>query len=48
MRLNIITHILSQIPYKELPYPDVKLPKRQKTSDYKAANYPFKMIPEVF
>ena len=25
----------------------MKLPKRQKTSDYKAANYPFKMIPEV-
>jgi polyphosphate kinase 2 len=47
-RLNIITHVLSQIPYVYVPPPKVKLPKRQKGSGYKAANYPFKTIPEVF
>ena len=29
-RLNFITHLLSQIPYKEVPREKVKLPKRQK------------------
>jgi polyphosphate kinase 2 len=29
-RLNIITHLLSQIPYKPLEHQDVTLPKRQK------------------
>jgi hypothetical protein len=29
-RLNIITHLLSQIPYKPLEHSDVTLPKRQK------------------
>jgi hypothetical protein len=29
-RLNLITHLLKQIPYKELPRDPVKLPKRQK------------------
>ncbi|HXZ62975.1 MAG TPA: hypothetical protein VEG62_09545, partial [Acidimicrobiales bacterium] len=30
-RLNVITHLLSQIPYEPLPHRDVVLPKRQKT-----------------
>jgi polyphosphate kinase len=29
-RLNVITHLLSQIPYKPLVHRDVELPKRQK------------------
>ena len=29
-RLNIITHLLSQVPYKPLAHRDVELPKRQK------------------
>ena len=29
-RLNCITHLLSQIPYKEAPREKIKLPKRQK------------------
>lgn len=32
-RLNIITHLLSQVPYKPLEHRDVTLPKRQKKSD---------------
>jgi polyphosphate kinase 2 len=47
-RLNIITHVLSQVPYIYVPQPKVKLPKRRKSSGYEGANYPFKTIPEVF
>jgi polyphosphate kinase len=47
-RLNALTHILSKIPYEELPRSKVKLPKRQERGDYKEADYPFRFIPEVF
>ena len=47
-RLNIITHLLKQIPYKEAPRPRVKLPKRQKRGGYREPDYPFKYIKEVF
>jgi polyphosphate kinase 2 len=46
-RLNIITHLLSKIPYKGIPRPKVKLPKRQKRGDYREPDYPYKMVPEV-
>ncbi len=47
-RLNIITHLLEQIPYKELPNPKIELPKRQKPGDYEEPAYPFKFIKERF
>ena len=47
-RLNILKHVLSKIPYEELPREKVKLPKRQHRGDYKDPNYPFRLIPEVF
>ena len=47
-RLNIIKHLLSQIPYKALPREKVKLPKRQKRSGYREPNYPYKFIKEVY
>ena len=47
-RLNIITHLLSQIPYKSLPREKVKLPKRQERGGYREPNHPFKYIKEVF
>ena len=47
-RLNIITHLLTQIPYKEAPRARVKLPKRQKRGGYREPDYPFKYIKEVF
>jgi polyphosphate kinase len=34
-RLNALTHVLSKIPYKELPRSKVKLPKREGRGDYK-------------
>ena len=48
VRLNIITHLLGRIPYKEAPRKKVKLPKRQKEGAYKSPDYPFKYIPNVF
>jgi polyphosphate kinase len=47
-RLNILSHILSRVPYEALPHDKVKLPKRQDRSDYKEPAYPFRLIPEVF
>ena len=47
-RLNVISHILSKIPYEELPRAKVELPKREHHGDYKEPDYPFRVIPEVF
>ncbi len=47
-RLNIITHLLSKIPYKEAPREKVKLPDRQKPGGYREPDYPFKYVPEKF
>ncbi|MDS4031433.1 MAG: polyphosphate kinase 2 [Candidatus Contendobacter sp.] len=46
-RLNIIRHLLSQVPYEDVPREKVKLPKRQKVGGYQEPNYPFKFIPET-
>jgi polyphosphate kinase 2 len=47
-RLNIITHLLSKVPYKGLPHEKVKLPKRQKPEGYKEPKKPLKFIPAKF
>ncbi len=47
VRLNLISHLLEQIPYKAPRSEKVKLPKR-KVGRYKAANYPFKYVKERF
>jgi polyphosphate kinase 2 len=47
-RLNILTHLLSRIPYEEVPRPKAKFPDRQKRGDYKEPDYPYKMVPEKF
>ncbi|MBO0718362.1 MAG: polyphosphate kinase 2, partial [Rhizobiales bacterium] len=47
-RLNVLSHVLSKIPYEELPHPKVKLPARQKPGDYKNPDYQFRVIPEIF
>jgi polyphosphate kinase len=46
-RLNIITDLLSKVPYKKVPREKVKLPKRQTAKKYKSPDYPFKFIPEA-
>jgi len=47
-RLNIITHLLSQVPYEPLPERDVKLPKRKTDRDYVEPDLPLRHIPEKF
>jgi hypothetical protein len=41
-RLNIITHLLAQIPYKSAPREKVKLPPRQKPGLYRETKHPFR------
>jgi polyphosphate kinase 2 len=47
-RLNLITHLLKQIPYKELPGEKIKLPKRQKRGSYKELKHPFRYVDEKY
>ncbi|MCX2542007.1 polyphosphate kinase 2 [Pseudomonas sp. COW5] len=47
-RLNIISDLLSRIPYKSVSREKVELPKRQKPGGYKESDYPFRHIPEKF
>ena len=46
-RLNIISHLLSKIPYSEIEREAPVLPKRQKPQGYEEPNYPFKFAPEL-
>ena len=45
-RLNLITHLLKQIPYKDLPRDKPGLPKREKAHGYVEPDYPYKLVPE--
>lgn len=47
-RLNIIEHILSKIPYKDVPREKVKLPKREVKHSKTDAEETFKWVPEVY
>jgi len=47
VRLNVIRHILDQVPYEEVPTEKVELPKR-KIGRYEAADYPFKFVKERY
>jgi polyphosphate kinase 2 len=47
-RLNIITHLLSKIPYKKAPRDKVKLPERQKRGGYREPDYKFKYVTERY
>jgi polyphosphate kinase 2 (PPK2 family) len=47
-RLNIISDLLSRIPYKNVPHEKVILPKRQKPGGYREPDYPLQRIPEKF
>ena len=46
-RLNIISHLLKHIPYKDLPHDKVKLPDRQKAHGYKEPDYPYRAVPDL-
>jgi polyphosphate kinase 2 len=47
-RLNIISHLLSQVPYKPLTPRDITLPRRQPAHGYKQPDLPLHYIPEPF
>jgi len=47
-RLNIISHLLEQIPYRKAPREKVKLPKRQKRHGYREPDYPYKLVKERY
>jgi hypothetical protein len=47
-RLNVISHLLGQIPYKKLRRERVELPKRQKAKGYGEPNFPCKYVPAKF
>jgi polyphosphate kinase len=47
-RLNIITHLLSQVPYKPLAHRDITLPKRQRAGSYVEPDLPLRYIPTPF
>jgi polyphosphate kinase 2 len=47
-RLNIISHLLSQVPYKPLAHRDITLPKRQRPGGYVQPDLPLRHIPEPF
>jgi polyphosphate kinase len=45
-RLNCIAHILSSIPYEEIPYTPPKLPPRQKPKGYVEPKQTLRVIPQ--
>jgi polyphosphate kinase 2 (PPK2 family) len=47
-RLNIISHLLSQVPYKPPAPRDVTLPKRQQPRGYTEPDLPLRYIPTPF
>ena len=47
-RLNIITHLLSQVPFKALPHQDITLPRRQPPGRYREPDLPLRYIPTPF
>ena len=47
-RLNIISHLLTQVPYEPYPGLDVELPKRQKPGDYQEPTLAVRRVPTQF
>ena len=48
LRLNLITHLLGQIPYKEIKRPKVRLPKRKVTEDKPSSRKHMRFIKEIY
>ena len=47
-RLNVIHHILRQVPYKSMPREKIRFPKRQKRGGYRDPKYQYKYVKAVF
>jgi hypothetical protein len=47
-RLNCIAHILSSIPYEEIPYTPPELPPRQKAERLRRAEQTHRTVPQLW
>lgn len=47
-RLNLISHLLNQIPYEDLTPPPLEMPDRQPQGDYDAPDWSELLIPQTF
>ncbi|MCO6452577.1 MAG: polyphosphate kinase 2 [Caldilineales bacterium] len=47
-RLNCISHLLSLVPYEEVPREPVKFPRRQPKGNYIEPDYPYRMVPSIY
>lgn len=47
-RLNCISHLLSMVPYEEIPHKPVKFPERDAKGDYVEPDYPYHFVPEIY
>ena len=47
-RLNIISHLLSQVPHKPFPHRDITLPTRQQPGGYTEPGLPLRYIPAPY
>ncbi len=47
-RLNVISHILDQLPYERTPHEDVHFPERQGPGDYVEPRQEYRRVPERF
>ncbi|CAD6551821.1 Polyphosphate:ADP phosphotransferase 3 [Paraburkholderia kirstenboschensis] len=46
--LNVISHLLSKVPYVAVPRTKVSLPQRQKAGAYRESEHRFRYVPEKF
>ena len=47
-RLNCINHLLTMVPWKQIPHAKVTLPKRQKPNGYEPLDWPYRFISERY
>jgi polyphosphate kinase 2 len=47
-RLNVITHLLSRVPYEPVPHQDISLPKRQRPNGYVERDVTPRLVPSVY
>ena len=47
-RLNVISHLLDQLPYERTPHEKVRFPARQEPGDYVEPTLPLRRVPERF
>jgi hypothetical protein len=47
-RLNVISHLLSQIPYESVPHKRVTLPERQKPEGYQEPTFTYRRVPDRY